>query len=444
MSQKAETDDVLEFLNSLPETKPGTPAASGVGGGETKVEDNDFLDFLDELALHETKTKPKPKSKLAAKPSSQRDSDTLKDSLPMPVAASVAAPASEQEAMPPVSGMPPSSSVDATATPAAETPEPDAIASISNWWSLEGSNKVSSLWGSIASNAHSLDEQTFQLASTTTNQLNHQRQKLLEELDAGSESVEPPILGTLNLIFTNIRSQISLGLIDDDDELLNVFLVYDIQGIRGLDQAAHTKLSKVMGQVEGGIRVSVSNYNHIRGDGAMSVGSHLGMFYGKPIDGEKLCFANLELAAQEYAKHTAAEPSAESLMSTSTIFISIQPISSHVGEDSEAVSRDEDKPVLIEASNPHSFAFTIILKDVTNGITIVTKTQPFPLQWALWLDGEALKPTEEPHESNQNQSEGSATDLVDPSEWVRQWVFQGLDLGLGVVAQEYVIKRMGI
>ena len=74
------------------------------------------------------------------------------------------------------------------------------------------------------------------------------------------------------------------------------------------------------------------------------------------------------------------------------------------------------------------------MKDISNDITIITKSQPMPLRWAQWLDGEKLKSLEA---SDEEES-------VDPKEWVKDWIKQSLNLSIGVLAQEYVIKRMGV
>ena len=319
----------------------------------------------------------------------------------------------------------------------------DPLASITNWWSTEGSSKVSSLWGTIASNAQSLGETTYQIASTTTNQLNQQRQKLQQE----NTNVAVDLAGRLNSVFLNMSQQIKQGLIDDDDELLNILVVYDLYNLQYVTQLIAHNFNAVMGQVEGGIRVTVNDINHKSENDDIK----LNMFYGKVIDGEKLCFANLESSIKSYLKimkeseshhekqedevkdQTADEQTeAVKQINKSNIFISIQPITTSIESNDKTAVEDEneDRAVLIESNNANSFSFTIILKDITNNITIITKTQPFPLRWAKWLDGEGVDEV----------SEGE----VDPREWVRGWIKQGLDLSLGVIAQEYVIKRMGV
>lgn len=72
--------------------------------------------------------------------------------------------------------------------------------------------------------------------------------------------------------------------------------------------------------------------------------------------------------------------------------------------------------------------FEITLKDITNGITITNKSQSLPLQWWKWIQGEKLEFDES----------------IDPKEWVKTWVKNGLDLSVGILVQQYIINRMGV
>ncbi|ODV78342.1 uncharacterized protein CANTADRAFT_52504 [Suhomyces tanzawaensis NRRL Y-17324] len=424
-------DDVLDFINSLPDSRSGTPKPKSAAGKDEK--DEDFLEFLDELAQHEKKkpATPKPSQKFEPKKKDKEESKEQETSAKEPVPSKLE----------PSAGTEPQSE-EAPAANANEELDIDPIGSITNWWSSEGSTKVSSLWGTIASNAQSLGEQTYQLASTTTNQINQQRQKFLEE--GGDDAFSPEqhignISGRLNSILLTMSNQIKQGLISQDDELLNVLVVYDMYNMSYLDRLIYDNFNRVMTQVEGGIKVSVSKINHNDNSGSSDTDAkiNLNMFHGKVIDGEKLCFANLESSIKDFEKLTGnqeetAEKKEIDQINKSNVFISVQPITSKL-ENAEETPAGEDKPVLIESNNLDSFSFTIILKDITNDITIITKTQPFPLKWAKWLNGEGLDVAGE---------EGGES--VDASEWVKDWIHGGLDLGFGVVAQEYVIKRMGV
>lgn len=456
---KKDTDDVLDFINSLPDSKSNTPAQKK----RSTESSSEFLDFLDELNAHEKSPRPagsrakfEPKKKEETKAKEVFDPKSgVSDARVHPestVADAEGAAPSKVESHSDTTGSETSgaeTSGDMSKDDAEEEKAIDPIASISSWWSSEGSNKVSSLWGSLTSNAHQLSEQTYQLASNTSQQLSHQRQKLIQEHSGVAESEHIlNITDRLNSMLTTMSQQIKDGLIDKEDELLNILLVYDLNNIAYLDRLCGQKFNKVMGQVEGGIKVTVNNFNH-KHENVESGREYydLGMFYGKAIDGEKLCFANLESSIKDYLKITEAaddvgenqeklaeEDGEEQVVSKSNVFIAIQPISTGTLESIQETSG----PSLIEAGNANSFAFTMILKDITNNITIVSKSQPFPLRWARWVAGErgdveAIFGVAEEGE-----------EAVDPSEWVKDWMKDGLALTFAVLAQEYVTKRMGM
>lgn len=445
MAPQKDTDDVLDFINSLPDSKSGTPKPTTASSKDDKQENKEeFLDFLDELAAHE-KAKPatpKQKSKASFEPKKVDSTKTSPEALK-------SVDELEQED---------GAAVDAAAAAAGTSGEGadneiDPIGSISNWWSKEGSTKVSSFWGSIASNAQQISDQTYQLASNTSNQLSQQRQKILKENKFNPEQItQLDYLGDkLNSVLSTMSQQITQGLIGPDDELLNILLIHDLDNVNYLDKECSNKFNKVMNQVEGGIRITVNNFNHKQGEISDDV-ENLNLFYGKIIDGEKLCFANLESCIKDYSTYNLVEikkevedvegkegaetedgaeqdtsvTSAESSINKSNIFISIQAITSKTNTE-EKVESEGDGPILIESNNHDSFSFTLILKDITNNITIITKTQPFPLVWAQWLNGEGKV----------------ADENINPSEWVKDWIKDGLSLSFGVLAQQYVIKRMG-
>lgn len=419
---KTDSDLVLDFINSLPDSKPGTPkpAVQGAGPANAPDKDGDFLEFLDEITQHEKKSDA-PKPKFAPKKKQEKDDKEVKEEEPIQLDEKMAEP--EEEAI-----------------------EIDPISSLTNWWSSEGSSKVTSLFSSLALNAQTLSEQTYQLASQTSNQISQQRHKYLEGEAADAEQHVENITSKLNSILLTMSNQIKQGLISKDDELLNILIVYDMSEINYLEKLAYNNFNKVMGQVEVGIKVNVSNFNHNSGDSRVN----LNMFYGKVIDGEKLCFANLDSSIKDYLKITKSETDELEEINKSNIFISIQPITTKL-EGAESL---EELVILIDNNNLESFSFTIILKDITNDITIITKTQAFPLKWAKWLSGEKLAEKAKPEKKETGEAEVEAVveveeeesdgDAVNPSEWVQGWIRDGLDLSFGVVAQEYVIKRMGI
>ena len=69
------------------------------------------------------------------------------------------------------------------------------------------------------------------------------------------------------------------------------------------------------------------------------------------------------------------------------------------------------------------------------------------MKWVGWLEGDSewktkLKKEQEERTQEEKSQEDDEVD-VDPSDWVRDWVEDGLNVAFGVVAQNYVIERMG-
>lgn len=403
---KADTDDVLDFINSLPDSKSGSPRPP-----QEKTENKEELfEFLDELTTNKSKSKFEPsktKTEKQVEPEKKQEKEKV-----------------EEEEI----------------KSANEELEINPIGSITNWWQNEGSSKVSSLWGTITSNAQSLGETTYQIASSTSNQLSQQRQNFLQENFTGKFIDNDQILSIsnrLNGVLISMSQQIKEGLIDDDDELLNILLIYDFHNFNHLDKLCSDKFNKVMNQVEGGIRVSVNNFNEKAKEQDRAF-INFNLFQGKIIDGEKLCFANLDGSIKDYTHFLKLEEQSKKIegeeegeghdlkqINKSNIFVSIQAIN----KDGQDGNKDA---IYIEANNSESFHFLLILKDITNDITIITKTQSFPLKWSKWLNGE--------FEDVEKQFSAD----IQPNEWVQDWIKDGLSLSFAVLAQEYVIKRMGI
>ncbi|KAI5949312.1 hypothetical protein KGF54_005547 [Candida jiufengensis] len=425
MSKKS--DDVLEFLESLPDSKSGTPKPS------IKKNDKEVFDFLDEIAEHEQK---KPKKKFEPKKTDNTNNVTSSnDDTEIEVKPQEENEEEEEEENDPTTG---TSSSDTTKEDNLQQKDvlENPIASISSWWQSEGNQKVSSLWGTITSNAEKISEQTYQLASTTTNQINEKSKNLDTDI----------ISFRLNNIFSNISNQLKQGLIDDADEILNLLVVSDLYNINYINELIFKNFNSTMNQVEGNININVNELNHHHLDNTTK-NINLNMFYGKLIDGEKLAFANLENSIKEYKKIEINKEKekqdndnkiSSSSIVKSNIFITIQPITTrNESSDTQEIEEVQSNSTIIESHNKSSFSFTLILKDITNDITILTRTQPFPLRWAKWLDGEDIK-------FLNSEQQDIDEENVDPKVWVKDWIKQGLNLGFGILAQEYVIKRMGV
>lgn len=428
MLKKTETDDVLDFINSLPDSKPVSSTGpktvvSDKSGGKKDEELFDFLEELEQQSKAPT-SKFEPKKNLEDKKLVSSTASTPRLGTPK------LGPSSAKKA-------PETSKLAEPVTPADQTESEDKdelaidpIASLSSWWSKEGSDKVLSFWTSMASKAEKVGETTYQLASETTNQLNQKRQQFLLE----NHQVE---FGNLILKFAN-------GLIRESDELLDIHLTYDFtDDLDYLNNLVYDSFTQAMGQVEGDISVNVSS-NHNRNPESNADS----MFFGKLIDGEKLCNANLESSMKEILKmnkdlkekqksalaESKSEDAEEEVkFNRSDIFLAIQPVTTRLEDKPPSKvddAEDGSDEVVIDALNSESFSFIVIMRDISNKVTISSKTQAFPYKWFKWLNGNV-------------GNEFEALEGIDPREWVNDWIKDGLGLTFGVMAQEYVIKRMG-
>jgi hypothetical protein len=176
-------------------------------------------------------------------------------------------------------------------------------------------------------------------------------------------------------------------------------------------------------------------------------------------EGTKLCRASAEAFANEYfASHggieAAAQRATEDLSETnpvrsSDIFLAVQPVTYTVPSDLFAAApRDTKDDVVPEkASTDEVVAFAFFLTDPVHSITFSTVSQSVPSKWISWLDAPAQPPSNEQEAWSQLPEEIAEIvegGGVDPREWVSEWLEETISLAVGVVAQRYVARRMGV
>lgn len=182
-------------------------------------------------------------------------------------------------------------------------------------------------------------------------------------------------------------------------------------------------------------------------------------------EGTRLVRVSAESYAKEYfdarggveeAARVAAEGLSESNpVRRSDIFLAIQavsyPSSSELfaGDAREAEKEKENTVVDPEAgSEEDQVAFAIYLHDPIHSLSFSTLSQAFPQKWAAWLDAPAQPSSQSPTTENgalpESILEIIAAGGVDPREWIAEWMEETLSLAVGVVAQNYVARRMGV
>ena len=132
---------------------------------------------------------------------------------------------------------------------------------------------------------------------------------------------------------------------------------------------------------------------------------------------------------------------------SSDIFLAIQAISYTApadlfgsppkGEKEAAMADPEDKPEEL-------VCFAVYLHDPIHGITFHTVSQTMPQRWVDWLDSSGALVESNEAQLPEEIAEIISSGGVDPREWVAEWVEECLGLGVGIVAQKYVARRMGV
>lgn len=488
-----EEDEVFEFLNSLPESGNKIKNEKNEKSNNNNKTDEDILDFLDELEASDKKLKKNG----GVSESSKKDSE-FKD-VPLDAiggAAAEAAAAAAADTIDTTDVTTPSSD-SVTSSPVNENiPVNDPITSFSNWWSREGSAKmtsqVSSFWGtaaSISKTAQEKAEEAIKLAKEKTLEENlsnafkqvgitsvldldengnlkndiiltkEQRQALMKLPDTklAIESINKGF-GFFSDKLSNVIDQIQndLELIDNNnnkDEILDIKLVHDLQNYPNIIKYIKNNFEYVMkSQVDGSIDIKIteSGISSIQNSIDKNL-KNLGIFYGKLSDGEKLIKANIDSIIKEDEKNLNEDTEEVEVTNKNNnsrritkIYIGVLACATQTHKDN--INSEESDTIIIDSYSPQSFTFTAILRDVTHDLTFINRSQPFPLKWAKWLDGSAVKDEkkgeEEEKEEGDNTTATSEDEGIDPSEWVVDWVNRGLDMTFGILSQSYIIKRM--
>lgn len=279
--------------------------------------------------------------------------------------------------------------------------------------------------------------------------------------------------------FTNILHTLAPPI--GSHERLLIHITHDLVGYPSLDPLIHGVFARVMSQVEGGDLLVVQR-GHESASRRSNDGSagwrdgpwwrqvdsprELGLVKGL-VEGTKLCRAGAEGYANEYfsahggideAKIRATEVLSESNpVRTSDLFLAVQAISVDADKSlfagSSSTEKEKETSAVQDPTEPDELiCFAVYILDPVHEIEYSTVSQSMPARWVRWLDAPTpLTPKsgdeEQPAELNQLPDE--IRDIVDsggvdPREWVAEWIEELLTLSVGVVAQRYVARRMGV
>lgn len=461
-------EDVLKLLDSLDQeatTASGhagsVPAASTGGASTSKDDGDDILGFLDSLTNSQRGT-PVPAAASETKTAAQTPAAKASEASTGKVAPKAeVAPAAEPAAS--------ASTSNQTSQPIDHS-VPDPISSITSWWSK---NKTG-LWDTATSAVKQAEARVRELQPEVVGQrgidslgdsfskFKFDRHLLQSTLSSIVDSIAPPL---------------------ERHEQLQIHVFHDMVGYSAIDGIVYSVFERVMDQVEGGgeLKLVVQKGKERNKIGSDAVEKReLGIFRGSLEQGQKLAKASideylLKVASEkgDASADTAEEPEQEEQAEEETtvdengivskrsskpsqprasrvsnIYLSLQAVAADAEGASSTgttpavvgIANSTPAPTIISSSSPHAFQFIVYLTDPEHNINFSTVSQSFPLQWAEWLDS----PDSAFESGAVGGGSGTATVSADPREWVIDWVEEGLGLSVGVVAQTYVSKRMGL
>ena len=261
-------------------------------------------------------------------------------------------------------------------------------------------------------------------------------------------------------------------------ERLQIHITHDLSGYPTLDPLIYAIFSRVMSQVEGGDLMVIQKGQEAsprrESESGNSSNRPVGSWHDGPwwraadkrsinavkgvVEGSKLARASAESYSTEYFSRRggveeAAKQATETLNESnptrnSDIFLAIQAVSQRRGKElfvaGGGVETAQDQvQEAVDDKEAEEILFAIYLHDPIHGIAFSALSQAFPNQWAEWLDasaGDGIRADMLPDAIAEIIESGG----VDPREWVTEWIEETLNLAVGVAAQKYVARRMGI
>lgn len=447
-------------------TKPakGKPTAATKGKSDAKAAFDPLADLESQLGEEKAPRPHTPRIREAAHPKASPGLKRTATNTPPPPHAETAARKSAESA-------------GSYATPSAsssehqhyEKPEPAQTQSGGGWW------------GGILSTATAAMKTAE--AAVKEIQQNEEARKWADQVRGNvgalrglGDELRHRALPSLTTILHTLAPPIS------SHERLMIHITHDLVGYPSLDPLIYGVFNRVMAQVEGGDLVVLQRGQEFGATPQQSTagwrdgpwwrvndgaGRDLGIISGL-VEGTKLCRANAEGYANDYfaskggveaARQRALEPVSESNpVRSSDIFLSVQAISTKADKQlfagnagaKKAKEEDEEEE---EEEEEESVLFAVYILDPVHDINYSAVSQAVPEKWIRWMDASvsSTPQTEEDEEFEEQFGrvpeeirEIIETGGVDPREWVAEWVEEALSLSVGIVAQRYVARRMGV
>lgn len=269
--------------------------------------------------------------------------------------------------------------------------------------------------------------------------------------------------------FTNILNTLAPPI--SQHERLQIHITHDLIGYPSLDPIIYQTFSSVMSQVEGGDLMVIqrglestqrSSDGYRGGSGGWNDGPwwretgkrDLSVVKGL-VEGTKLARVSAETYADEFfaarggveeaAKQATEILSESNPVRSSDIFLAVQAISYPLQDNLFGTSSLDDKNGEYQKEDDEQVAFAVYLHDPIHGISFKALSQSFPSKWADWLDAQAdIEASGDEQALPTEIREIIETGGVDPREWVSEWMEETIRLSVGIVAQRYVARRMGV
>ncbi|KAL0579793.1 hypothetical protein V5O48_002204 [Marasmius crinis-equi] len=406
---KTKQEEALQLLDDLdsftpippessPQIKSGTTGkAPGTNNNEGEAEVLAFLDEITQKSAEPTKSTTahieRPLSR-AGTPTLRKSTERVKLG-----GSSLGPPTNTTRASTPPSA----------AKPPTETPAPPAAA---GGWG----------WGSVWNTASAALQQARTVVDEQVKHLpaNEQARKWGEGMVEYAKSANIDKLGqdfkrvglsTLTDILNVVAPPIA------EHEVIQVWLSHDMKGYDGVENLVYRSMARVMEQVEGGdLVVNRGQPSQPKEEGSTAARDL------NAVDGYeaaiRLAQANLDqLIKTKNAEADVPKPSSQSPTSYSHVFLHIQPfLTSYViPAASGKAAEDQSSAPPVQAKQQH-LQFLIYLSDPSHKLIHSTISQAAPGAWlAIW----------------------------DDYDWVEDLVAESLRVAVEVVAQEYVVSRMG-
>ncbi|OJJ47691.1 hypothetical protein ASPZODRAFT_165802 [Penicilliopsis zonata CBS 506.65] len=270
-------------------------------------------------------------------------------------------------------------------------------------------------------------------------------------------------------------------------ERLQIHVTHDLSGYPSVDPLIYAVFSRVMSQVEGGDLLVIQQGQESAPKGHHQASSPAGwrdgpwwrtVTPGNPrtisavrgtVEATKLARASAESYASEYfasrggveeaAKQASQVLSESNPVRNSDIFLAIQAVTQAASTElfQAGPTADNNKAaagvVEVADKTEDEVAFALYLHDPIHGIAFHTLSQTLPQRWIDWLDAPAPAATESEEDDDawvprtvvpEAIAEIIESGGVDPREWVAEWIEESLSLAIGVIAQRYVARRMGV